>query len=310
MSWDWSFLKDIINDPEVTEVLLTRHDQIAIEMSGVLRLTNLKFSGIYEYQKFASLLADEIQAPLNQSKPWSEGFFERMRIHIVSGDATHSEPAISIRKHPERVWTFDLLASKSWAPPEAFHALREWIVSRQNILVVGTTGAGKTSLLQACLHEVSAEQRCVILEDTRELKNPNPLSTQLLARPSGRGLLPEITLQDLFVQALRMRPDRLILGEVRSTEAKDLLLALSTGHRGSMGSLHAESDRQALLRLEMLVQMGAPQWSVETIRRLISLSIHGIAVVEKVKGQRRLRSLSQIAGLESNGLLLDPLFER
>ena len=122
--------------------------------------------------------------------------------------------------------------------------------------------------------------------------------------------LPSIDLTELVRQSLRMRPDRLVVGEVRTGEAKDLILALSTGHRGSMGTLHASNPHQALIRLEMLVQLGAPHWSLQAIRKLIGLSLDGIVCVTKTKeGKRRLKSIHQITSVEETGILLECLLQ-
>ena len=181
------------------------------------------------------------------------------------------------------------------------------IERRKNILFLGPTGCGKTTVLGACLKELASSERVVILEDTDELPRPNTASSKLLTRPQQGSTLPEVTLSDLVRQSLRMRPFRLVMGEVRGAEAKDLLLALATGHSGSMGTIHSADARQALLRLEMLVQLGAPQWSLQAIRQLIHLSVEALVVCGYEGGQRRLHGLFQVAALESIGFLLEPI---
>jgi pilus assembly protein CpaF len=160
------------------------------------------------------------------------------------------------------------------------------------------------------LQELPQNERVVVLEDTAEIVIPNDASTRLLTRHDSHGLLPTVDLTELLRQSLRMRPDRLVVGEVRSAEAKDLLLALSTGHQGSMGTLHASSASQAILRLEMLVQLGAPHWSLTTIRRLLGLSLNGIVVVGRnAQGERKLQSIYELSAVEETGVLLDPVFQ-
>jgi pilus assembly protein CpaF len=129
----------------------------------------------------------------------------------------------------------------------------------------------------------------------------------MLTRGTGSPSLPEVTLSDLVRQSLRMRPSRLIMGEVRGPEAKDLLLALATGHSGSLGTLHASDPRQALLRLEMLVQLGAPQWSVQAVRQLIQLSVDTLVVCGNENGHRCLKGIYKVAALESFGFLLEDI---
>src|SRR5690606_15616349 len=147
----------------------------------------------------------------------------------------------------------------------------------------------------------------VTIEDTSEIRLPNAVSVGLLTRRDLNGTLPAYDQSDLLKHALRMRPDRIVVGEVRGAEAKDLLMALSTGHEGGMGTLHADSARQAVLRLEMLVQLGAPQWSVRAIRHLILLGIHAIVVVKKDRNGRRLDSITRITSLEDTGFCFEPV---
>ena len=196
---------------------------------------------------------------------------------------------------------------RNWASSDDMAVLRRLLGERANLLVAGPTGTGKTSLLSALLAELPREERVVIVEDTDEIRVPNEASTKLLTRiDAQRNIAQSLNKRRWFAKKLaRMRPQRLVVGEVRGNEAKDLLLALSTGHSGSFGSIHASSARQALLRLEMLVQMGAPDWSLETIRQLIYLSLHALIVVKLESGTRRLDGVYRISTLEKCGFLLE-----
>ena len=146
-----------------------------------------------------------------------------------------------------------------------------------------------------------------MIEDTEELHLPNQASTKLLSRPQLSAQLPAVDLGELVKQSLRMRPQRLVVGEVRGAEAKDLLMALATGHQGSWGTLHAVDARQALLRLEMLIQLGAPQWSLPAIRQLLHLSVDAIVVCGIANEKRQLEGIFKVASLESFGFLLEQL---
>jgi pilus assembly protein CpaF len=146
----------------------------------------------------------------------------------------------------------------------------------------------------------------VIIEDTSELKIPNDAGVKLLTRRDPHRNLRDIDQSELLKQALRMRPDRIIMGEIRGGEAKDLLMAFATGHTGCMGTLHAENARQALLRLEMLIQLGAPQWSLHAVRTLIWLSVQAVIVVARgPQGVRKLEGVYKIASLEEVGFLIE-----
>jgi pilus assembly protein CpaF len=190
-------------------------------------------------------------------------------------------------------------------------ALRRLVEQRKNVLVVGSTGSGKTSALSACLREIREAERVLILEDTDELPLPNAVSAKLLSKISRSPEDVAFDLGELLKQSLRMRPDRLVMGEVRGSEAKDLLMAFATGHTGCWGTLHAATPREALLRLEMLVQMGAPQWTTSTVRSLIHASIGAIVVVGKdANGKRRLDSIHQVASLEEIGFCFSAVYQR
>jgi pilus assembly protein CpaF len=195
-----------------------------------------------------------------------------------------------------------------WASPAEIDFLKNSYLRKDNILVIGSTGVGKTTVIDSLIQLTDENQRVLILEDTDEITKPNDLSVKMLTRFDPQGIFKEITLTDLIRQSLRLRPDRIIVGEVRSAEAKDLLLALSTGHAGSLCTLHASNAQQAMIRLEMLVQMGAPQWSLETIRKLIFMSLKLIVTVGRDEnGKRKLMGLHQLSSHESMGIILEQL---
>jgi pilus assembly protein CpaF len=196
------------------------------------------------------------------------------------------------------------LQSAGWCDADQVNKLRGIVAEKKNCLIVGNTGSGKTTLLNALVAQAHHE-RCVFIEDTPELLPANTASVKLLTRFDSQGVLPDITQSDLVKQSLRMRPDRLIIGETRGAEAKDLLMALATGHRGSMTSLHAYTPNEALLRLEMLVQMGAPQWGLDAIRRLIQLTVDVLIVTRKEKAKWHLEGIYKISSQEKFGFIVE-----
>ncbi|RYZ78974.1 MAG: CpaF family protein, partial [Proteobacteria bacterium] len=163
-----------------------------------------------------------------------------------------------------------------------------------------------TSLINALLQTIPSNERAVVIEDTPEIELPNTSSMKLITREDPQGILKSIDQGQLLKHSLRLRPDRIVMGEIRGGEAKDLLMALATGHGGSFGTLHASDARQALIRLEMLIQMGAPQWNLPAVRRLIHLSLDYILVVEKnAEGKRQFQGIYKICSLEENGFLIE-----
>ncbi|MGE4130801.1 MAG: CpaF family protein [Bdellovibrionales bacterium] len=300
-------LKSLLEDPSITEIIVNGPQEIWFEQRGEFSRLGDQFLSLKTFQDFVDRLCAEIDIKVDLSKPFADGKWQGFRVHLALAPLTHCERHVTLRRISHSPWTLAKLEQLEWAPAKALTILREQLSGGKNILFVGPTGCGKTSVLGACLMELAENERVVILEDTDELPRPNSASTKMLTRSELGPGLPEITLGDLLKQSLRMRPKRLVVGEVRGAEAKDLLLALATGHSGSLGSLHASDARQALLRLEMLVQMGAPQWNLHAIRQLIQLSIDTIVVCEKNAGHRCLEGIYQVAGLESIGFLLDQL---
>jgi pilus assembly protein CpaF len=303
---DWGPLKDLIEDRTVSEILVNGPKSIWFERHGRLYAFDDHFLSDITFNNFLDRLCHKAGVQINAERPTTNGHIDNFRLHLVGPELTHGQPALSLRRQSSAAWDLSALRQMNFFSLEQQQQVERIIESHESFIVVGPTGSGKTTFLNACLKGVKPDERCVLIEDTEELHLPNNLCTRLLTRVDMHGTLPTIDQTELVKQCLRMRPDRLIIGEVRSAEAKDLLLALSTGHNGSMGTLHASSAQQALFRLEMLVQMGAPFWTAQIIRRLIGLSLKYIFVAEKTQdGQRRLEGIYMISGFEDMGLLLE-----
>jgi len=301
-------LQSLMDSEDVTEIIVNAWNAIAFERAGYLNLSHDHFVSARSYANFIDRLIVQTRTNPNAEKPFASGRLNDWRFHLALPPVV-SGPTLTLRRHRSRGFTLQDLQQLDWAPNHAIDVLKVWIKEKRNLIVVGTTNSGKTSLVSALLDQVEDHERILILEDTDELKCPNLTSTKLLTRTSRTGTLPEINLGDLVFESLRMRPDRLVLGEMRGAEAKNYLLALSTGHAGSLATLHAGCPQQALLRLEFLVQMGAPEWNVMAIRKLIHSSLYGLVVVENLKGKRQLSGLYRISSLESSGFCIDTLYE-
>ncbi len=298
-----------LND-SVTEIIINSKDQIWYELNGHLKKHHDIFSSDLTFHNFIERMCLETKIQINTEIPFANGIYRNFRVHLIGKEIYDQGFCLTLRRIRFSPWTLADLTETNWAPSEAIGIIQKWLQHKKSFLIIGETGSGKTSVLNACLQELPADERVVILEDTPEIKNPNSVSTKLNTRYDCNGILPTIDLTELVKQSLRMRPDRLVVGEVRGGEAKDLLLALSTGHSGSMGTLHASSATQALMRLEMLVQLGAPNWNLHTIRRLLALSLHGIIVVGRNKnGERKLISINALSSVEDIGILLETNWE-
>jgi pilus assembly protein CpaF len=296
----------LLHDESVTEIIINQFDQIYYEKYGKLVRCEDSFFDKHSYELFIEKLCSFCQTYINSEKPFIETQLNNLRITVLFPAICRGEFIVSIRKQPLTSWSFERLQEKDWATQEQLNSLKNLIADRKNFLVVGGTGSGKTSLLQSCIGEMQND-RLVIIEDTQELQPTYTQNTSLLTRIDPTKKLIDVTMNDLIKKALRLRPDRICVGEIRGEEATALLMALATGHDGSFGSLHARTAAEALLRLEMLIQMGAPQWSLQSIRRLIGLTVQNIIVVEKLNGQRRLKGIYQIGSVEETGITLHEL---
>lgn len=302
-------LRKLIQSREVTEIMINAHNSVWYEESGVIKKSKDCFFSEQNYKNFLNRLYTESKSEPNLDIPFCDGMWRGFRLHASLPPIVEQETHLCLRRHPDIPWSLDRLADVGWARPEGIETLKKMIKNKESFLVVGPTSSGKTSVLSAALGECLENERLVIIEDSREIKPPNQLSISLLTRTNSMSSLKPFDQGQLLKQSLRMRPDRIVVGEVRGGEAKDLLMALATGHNGGMGTLHAQDAKQALIRLEMLVQMGAPQWSLTAIRQLILMSLSHIVVVRNTEGKRRLESIDRITSLESTGFCTEPIYQ-
>lgn len=298
-------IENYLNNNEVSEILVNSKDDIWVETKGTLHRIDDRFFSDFTFQLFLNKLLLRIDGVIDKESPVLDRNMSQFRICMVDECLTQKTSILSIRRHPDYQWSLNSLMTAGWCTPAEREWLKNLIADRKRFLIIGPTGCGKTSVINALLAETDSSCRSIIIEDTPEITSVNSCSIKLLTRTQ-RSQLVDITQTDLVKASLRLRPDRIVMGEIRGTEAKDFLMALSTGHNGSFGSLHASDPHQALLRLEMLIQMGAPQWSLEAIRKLIFLSLDGILVLSKeISGKRMFKGAYQITSLETSGFLLD-----
>lgn len=307
--WDEFFdvgpLEALLADHSITEVMITGADSIYFERGGKLEKHNDKFLTELSFRNFVQRVCREANVIPTLDAPFVDGVWRSWRLHMAIPPSVPTT-TITLRKHPDNPWTFDDLEKNEWASRESISYLLALVREKKNFLIVGSTGSGKTSVLNACLQLTEINERSILIEDTSELRLPNIVSTKLLTRRDPHRILRDIDQSELLKQSLRMRPDRIVMGEIRGGEAKDLLMAFATGHSGCMGTLHAESARQALIRLEMLVQIGAAQWNLQAVRTLVLLSLQAIVVVKRCEdGKRKLEGIYKIASLEDVGFLLE-----
>lgn len=303
----WGPLSEPINDETISEIIVNGPESIWLEKKGRLERHTDHFFSDLSYRNCLDRICHAANTHITKEHPCADGQFESFRLSLVGADLTRGDVHFTLRRHPTNPWNFQRLREQNWCSEADLGIIQRIQKDRKNFLVVGTTGSGKTSVLNAFLNLVSQDERVVIIEDTPEIAIPNEASMRLVTREDPQGVLPAVDQMQLVKRTLRLRPDRIVMGEVRGAEAKDFLMALATGHGGSFGTLHAQDASQALLRLEMLIQMGAPQWGLQAIRRLIQLSLDYVIVTEKSSaGDRRLKGIYRLCSLEDNGFLLEP----
>ncbi len=301
-------IEKLLCDDHVTEILCNQFDQLYFERNGLIEKADDHFHSASSYQDFIERLCQKCNTFINREKPFVECQIENLRITIIFQDLARGFPLLAIRKKRDRIWPLEQLKNSGWCNDEQLSHLKVMLQQKKNFLVVGGTGSGKTTVLQSLMTLTSANERTVIIEDTQELVPTNSCSTSLLTHSNALDPKLNVSMDDLLKRTLRLRPDRIGVGEIRGPEAKTLLMALSTGHDGSFGSMHARTAQEAVLRLEMLVQMGAPEWSLQSIRRLIGITLQTIVVVERRGPQRCLEGIYEISSVEETGITIHKSF--
>ncbi len=246
-------LQALLADPRVTDVLVNGPHEVWVDRGAGLERSAVRFADDAAVRRLAVRLAAPTGRRLDDSQPWVDArLADGVRLHAVLPPVAPRGTCLSLRVPRRRVFTLDELQAAGSVPPDGAELLSQLIASRAAFLISGGTGTGKTTLLSALLSRVSLAERLLLVEDAGELDPEHPHVVRLEARPANVEGAGEVTLRDLVRQALRMRPDRVVVGEVRGAEVVDLLAALNTGHEGGCGTLHANSARDVPARLEAL----------------------------------------------------------
>lgn len=295
----------LLSDPGVTEVLVNGPGEIWAEREGALELTEYSFPSDDSLRRWVRGFLSERGRKVDHASPFADcSLPDGSRVHVVAPPISRKGLCLSIRKFPEFPWSLEALQGGGAFSDECMAFLRGAVAARKNIFLSGSTGSGKTSLLGALLGEVPAHERIVALEDIAEIKTSHPHFLALEGRPAnqeGEGL---IELRRLLREALRMRPDRIVVGECRGAEALDLLLALNSGHHGSFGTIHANSPRDALQRLETLALLAGENLGTQALQNLIFGGVQVVVQLGRIGGKRRVVSVAEVRGIDSGRFLL------
>ncbi len=304
-------LQPFLDDPSVTEVMVNGSASIYVERRGMVELTDARFLDDGHVRQVIERIVAQVGRRVDESSPMVDARLpDGSRVNAIVPPLAVDGPMLTIRKFAETALTIGDLLQLGSISPEAAELLDLCVLGRMSVLISGGTGTGKTTLLNVLSSFIPDHERIVTIEDAVELRLHQEHVIRLESRPpniEGRG---EITIRDLVRNALRMRPDRIVVGEVRGGEALDMLQAMNTGHEGSLSTLHANSPRDALSRLETMVLMAGIDLPVRAIREQIASAIDVIVQVSRLRdGTRRIVSMAEVDGLEGDVVTLTPLFE-
>ena len=303
-------LETLLRDDGISDILVNGPSQIYVERRGKLTLTDLQFRNDLHVLYVAQRIASSVGRRVDESSPMLDArLADGSRVNVVIPPLSLRGPSISIRKFTRSFLDFPRLIALRSVSPELARAMEIAAHCRLNILISGGTGSGKTTMLNAMSSLIDPGERVVTIEDTAELQLQQPHIVPLETRPpnvEGKG---EVTQRDLVRNALRMRPDRIIVGEVRGPEAFDMMQAMNTGHNGSMSTIHANSARDALARVENMVMMANTNLPSRAIRGQIVSALDVIVQIERMRdGTRRVTELSEVVGMEEEVIILASLF--
>ncbi|MFD1171464.1 CpaF family protein [Oceanobacillus picturae] len=307
----YDVLQPLIDDRSITEIMVNNHKEVFIEKDGSTSQVDIQFESEQKLEDIIQAIVSKVDRVVNESSPIVDArLHDGSRVNVVLPPIALKGPVMTIRKFPEKPLMIEDLIEKNSISKEASEFLQKLVVSKYNIFIGGGTGSGKTTFLNVLSNFIPQDERIITIEDSAELQIksvPNLVSLETRnANTEGKG---EISIRDLIKSSLRMRPDRIIVGEVRGAEALDMLQAMNTGHDGSLSTGHANSTKDMLSRLETMVLSGA-SLPVEVIRQQISSSIDIMVHLMRLRDNtRKVVAISEVIGVENGEVLLNPLYE-
>ncbi len=303
-------IEPLMRDPEVSDILVNTSKQVYIERQGKLEPTNVIFRDNNHLLQIIDRIVSRVGRRIDESSPMVDARLpDGSRVNAIIPPLALDGPIMSIRRFGRSPLMIEDLVRNGSVSGEMVSLLRAMVRARLNVLVSGGTGSGKTTLLNCLSAFVPDNERIVTIEDSAELQLQQPHVVRLETRPmnvEGRG---EITQRDLLRNSLRMRPDRIIVGEVRGAESLDMLQAMNTGHDGSISTVHANSARDSLNRLEMMMQMAGFELPIRAMRQQVALALDVIVHTARMNdGSRKITSITEVVGMEGDTVMLQDLF--
>lgn len=303
-------LEPLLKDETVTDIMVNGPKQVYVERNGKLELTDVRFRDNAHVMNIATRIVSRVGRRIDESVPLCDArLLDGSRVNIIIPPLAIDGPAISIRKFSKKSITLETMVEQQNISPAMATVLKIAARCRLNILISGGTGSGKTTLLNALSRMIDHGERIVTIEDAAELRLQQPHVVRLETRPPNLEGEGEVTMRDLVKNALRMRPDRIILGEIRGAEAIDMLQAMNTGHDGSMCTIHANRPREALTRLENMVGMAGINLPSKAVRTQIAAAVNLIVQVSRMRdGVRRVTHVVEVVGMEGDVITTQDLF--
>ena len=303
-------LEPMLKDPTVTDILVNTHNHVYVERQGRLEITSIRFKDERHLLRIIDKIVSGVGRRIDESQPWVDARLpDGSRVNAIVPPCALDGPLLSIRKFGQAPMTIEKLTEKGALTQQIALVLQGITRARLNVIISGGTGSGKTTMLNAISSFVGQRERIITIEDAAELQLQQFHVARMETRPpniEGKGA---VTQRELLRNALRMRPDRIIVGEVRGAEALDMLQAMNTGHDGSMTTIHANTPRDALSRLEQMIMMTGVQFPLHSMRAQLASAINVVLQLERMAdGKRRIVSLQEITGMERDVVTMQEIF--
>ena len=303
-------LEAMLQDPTISDILVNTHKQVYVERKGLLELTNVTFRDDQHLLRIIDKIVSQVGRRIDESNPMVDArLLDGSRVNAIIPPLAVDGPLLSIRRFStDKLMPPDLVDRKAMTKG-MMELLEAAVKAKLNIIIAGGTGAGKTTLLNALSFFISPKERIVTIEDAAELQLKQPHVARLETRPANLEGHGAIRQRELLVNSLRMRPDRIVVGEVRGEEALDMLQAMNTGHDGSLTTVHANTPRDAVSRLEVMVSLANSNMKLESVRQQIASAVNLFVQAARLSdGSRRVTSITEVTGMEGEIITIQDIF--
>src|SRR4051812_23551519 len=303
-------LEPLLTDPTISDILVNTYKQVYVERRGLLELTNVTFRDDQHLLRIIDKIVSQVGRRIDESTPMVDArLSDGSRVNAIIAPLAVDGPILSIRRFAtDKLMPPDLVQRQAMTQG-MIELLEAAVKAKLNIIIAGGTGAGKTTLLNALSVFINSKERIVTIEDAAELQLKQPHVVRLETRPANLEGGGSVRQRELLINSLRMRPDRIVVGEVRGEEALDMLQAMNTGHDGSLTTIHANSPRDAVSRLEVMVSMANSNMQVNSIRQQIASAVHVLVQASRMSdGSRRITSITEVTGMEVDMVTLQDIY--